>query len=94
MHYAAKPFGKAGHTDNALIDRILNSCLIADCVSCIQIVSDKFSANLIFGHLSINLYAADIGYGYYQSGIAKRLLFTYLSSNYDIIFQIKFILIF
>ena len=43
MYYAAKPFGKAGRTDDALIDRILNSCLIADCVSCIQNLSSSIS---------------------------------------------------
>ena len=43
MHYRAKPFGKTGRNDDALIDRILNSCLIADYVSCIQNLSSFIS---------------------------------------------------
>ena len=41
MYYAAKSFGKLGRTDDALIDRILNSYLIADCVSSIQNLSSS-----------------------------------------------------
>jgi hypothetical protein len=46
MDYAAKPFGKAGRTDDALIDQILNSCLIAECISCIQNLSSVISINI------------------------------------------------
>ena len=53
MHYAAKPFGASGRTDDAWIDRNLNSWLIAHFVSSIQILSEIFSFNLIFGHLSM-----------------------------------------
>jgi len=42
-----------GFADDACTDRNLNSYLIANCVSCIQKISEIFSVNLIVFRISI-----------------------------------------
>ena len=66
--------------------KILKYRLIAHLVSCIQILSEIFSPNLIFGHLSMYLYCDTIrilvGEHYNCDDIQKLVLGCYVAYNF------------